>query len=191
METRFSLGAYNGNGSLETDDNAGKLFAGRAEVIFGEANPYRTFGKRDGTTFAFAVDGWRNDEIATDTTGFGADLMLRASGLSVMAEGRMALIGPDNTDVEQPGVLSETRRMGGLAQVSYTVNRFEPAVRFSLYDDDMDTEDNGDVADVMTGVTWNSKGANMRLGGGYVYRIELGGVSVSNDTVRLWWMMRI
>jgi hypothetical protein len=191
METRFSLGAYNGNGSLETDDNAGKLFAGRAEMIFGDANPYRTFGKRDDTTFAFAVDGWRNDEAATDTTGFGADLMLRASGLSIMAEGRMAIVGPDNTDVEQPGVLSETRRIGGLAQASYTINRVEPAVRFSLYDDDMDAEDNGDVADVMAGVTWNSKGANMRVGGGYVYRMELGGVTVSNDTVRLWWMMSI
>jgi hypothetical protein len=55
----------------------------------------------------------------------------------------------------------------------------------------MDAEDNGDVADVMAGVTWNSKGANMRVGGGYVYRMELGGVTVSNDTVRLWWMMSI
>ena len=191
MQARVSVGAFNGNGSLETDDNVGKLFAGRGELIFGEANPYRTFGAVDGTTFAIAVDGWRNDDIATDTTGFGADMMLRVSGLSVMAEGRMASLGPDNTDVEQPGVLSETRRLGGLGQVSYTINRVEPAVRFSMYDDDMDAEDNGDVAEVMAGTTWNSKGANMRLGGGYVYRMELGGATVSNDTVRLWWLMRI
>ncbi len=191
MEVRVSAGVYNGNGSIETDDNAGKMFAGRGELIFGEANPYRTFGAVEGTTFAFAVDGWRNDDAATDTTGFGADLMLRMSGLSFMAEGRMAILTPDNTDIDQPGVLSETRRMGGLAQLGYTVSRFEPAVRFSLYDDDMDAEDNGDVADVMGGVTWNSKGANMRVGGGYVYRMELGGASVSNDTLRLWWMMRL
>lgn len=191
MEVRLSAGAYNGNGSLETDDNAGKLFAGRAEVIFGEANPYRTFGAIDGTTFAFALDGWRNDDAATDTTGFGADLMLRTNGLSFMAEGRMSMLAPDNTDIELPGVLTETSRLGGLAQVSYTVKRFEPALRVSMYDDDMDAEDNGDVADAMAGVTWNSKGANMRVGGGYVYRMELGGASVSNDTLRLWWMMNL
>ena len=191
MQGRFSVGAYNGNGSLETDNNVGKLFAARGELIFGEDNPYRTFGAVDSTTFAVALDGWRDDDSATDTTAFGGDIMLRTGGLSLMAEGRMAILAPSNTDVNQPGVLSETRRFGALAQVGYTVKRFEPAVKFSLYDDDMDADDNGDVADVLAGVSWNSKGASMRVGGGYVYRMELGGASVSNDTLRLWWMMMI
>ncbi len=191
MQGRLSAGVYNGNGSIDTDDGAGKLVAARAELIIGEANPYRTFGVVDGLTFAIAGDFFRNDDVATDTMGYGADLMLRAGGLAITAEGRLSSLSPDSTDVSAPGVLSDTRRMGGLVQVGYTIKRLEPAARFSIFDDDMDVEDSGDVGEVLAGMTWNGPSAKVRVGGGYVYRMELGGVDASNNTVRLWWMMKL
>jgi hypothetical protein len=193
-ESRYanlSAGVYNGNRSLISDDNPGKLFAARGEFVIGDANPYRTFGSRPGVTFAIAGDVWSNTDVATQTLGFGADMMLRAGGLSVTAEGRMADIAPGDSTIGEPGVLSETRRLGALAQVGYTVGRYEPAVRFSMFDDDADADDNGDVADVVVGVTRSGRNASWRLGGGYVHRMELGGVATRNDTARLWLLVRL
>lgn len=187
----ISAGAYNGNRGVISDDNNGKLLAARAEMVFGEANPYRTFGARPGVTFALAGDVWSNTDVATSTLGYGADMMLRAGGLSFTAEGRMATIAPTDTTVDQPGVLAQTRRFGAMAQLGYTIKMYEPAVRFSLFDDDMDASDNGDVADVVVGVSRNGRNANWRLGGGYVHRMEMGGVTVRNDTARLWLLVRL
>jgi len=188
---KLSAGVYNGNRSVVSDDNEGKLLAARAELVVGEANPYRTWGKVDGVTFAVAGDFWNNNDVATDTTGFGADMILRVGGLAVTAEGRMATIAPDDTTIAQPDVLAGTRRLGALAQVGYSVAAYEPAVRFSLWDDDADNEDNGDVADVLAGVTRNGRNHNWRVGGGYVHRMELGGTPIQNDTVRLWMLVRL
>jgi hypothetical protein len=187
----LSGGVYNGNRSVISDDNEGKMFAARAELVSGEANPYRTFGAREGVTFAIAGDFWSNADVATDTLGFGADMILRIGGLAITAEGRMADIKPGDTTVDMPGVLAETRRLGALAQVGYTVAGYEPAVRFSLFDDDADVEDNGDVADIVAGITRSGRDAAWRIGGGYVHRMELGGAAIQNDTVRLWMLLRL
>lgn len=187
----ISAGVYNGNRSVISDDNEGKMFAGRAELVIGEADPYRTWGKSEGVTFAIAGDFWSNADVATDTIGFGADMMLRVGGLSVTAEGRMADISPGDSTIDLPGVLAETRRLGALAQVGYNIGPYEPAVRFSMFDDDSAVDDNGDVADVVAGVTRNGRNHNWRVGGGYVHRMELGGVAQQNDTLRLWMLVRL
>jgi hypothetical protein len=60
-----------------------------------------------------------------------------------------------------------------------------------MFDDDADADDNGDVADVVVGVTRSGRNASWRLGGGYVHRMELGGVATRNDTARLWLLVRL
>lgn len=191
MFARLSAGVFNGNRSLITDDNPGKMFAGRVEFVSGTADPYRTFGVVDGVNFAIAADFWRDDDIATDTLGAGVDMMLRVAGLAVTAEARLADITPDDATVDQPDVLSDTRQIGVLAQVGYTVGRFEPAVRFSYFDDATAREDNGDVGDVVAGVTWGNKSASNRIGGGFIHRIEFQGEPINNDSLRLWWLVRM
>jgi len=198
IRTRINLGAFNGNESVTGDHNTGLLFAGRAEVVIGPGDVYSTVGAVSETTFAFAFDGWRDDDVATNTTGLGADVMFRHGGLSVSAEGRGVLLAPAGSDLDQPDVLSETKRMGAHGQVSYSPTAFESAhggveiaARFGVFDDDMDVDDNGDVGEVMGGVTWSGYDNHVRFGGGYVHRMEFGGVGVGNDTVRFWWLMKI
>ena len=193
-ETTYGLltaGLFNGNGSLITDDNLGKMVAARAEFVTGAADPYRTLGKKEGVTFALAADFWQDNDVATSTTGVGVDTILRVGPLSVTAEGRLADIAPGDTTVDEPGVLAETRRLGGLAQIGYTIKRYEPAVRFSYFDDEVDADNNGDVGDLVAGVTWNGPDATNRIGLGYIHRFEFGGTEIANDSVRLWWLMRL
>ncbi|MEL6346505.1 MAG: porin [Myxococcota bacterium] len=191
MYGRLSAGVFNGNRSLITDDNLGKLLAVRAEFVSGDANPYYTFGVVEGVTFAIAADFWRDDDVATDTLGAGVDLMLRAGAVSFTAEARVADLAPDDTTINEPAVLAPIRQIGALAQIGYTIGSFEPAARFSLFDDDTDLDDNGDVGDVLVGITYGDRSARNRIGGGFVHRIEFQGAQTNNDTLRLWWLLRI
>lgn len=183
---RLQLGVYNGNGALVGDDSLGKLFAGRLELAIGPGDVYQTFGVVDGLSFGVGADGTLDSDLATSTLGVGGDLILRVAGLAVLAEGRMTRATPTHTDVAEPDVLDATTRIGAMAQVGYTVGDFEPAVRFSLFDDDTAYDDNGDVADLTAGVTWHTLEDAVRVGAGYVLRLERAGASSPNDTARLW-----
>lgn len=183
---RVRVGAFNGTGDITGDDNTGKLLSARVEADFGPAGTYRTWGAEKEMTFGVALDGYMDDDVATTTVGAGADLILRVSGVHVLAEGRMAKIQPTDTDVAEPEEVADTTRIGALAQVGYAAGPWEPAVRFSMFDDDRDATDNGDVMDLTAGLTWHGLEDALRLGGGYVLRLEQGGATTSNDTVRLW-----
>ena len=188
---RLRVGAFNGEGAITGDDNAGKLLSGRLEADIGPAGTYRTYGKADAPTVGVAVDGYMNDDVATRTVAAGADACLRVSGLAVMVEGRMATYTPTNSDVADPDVLDAVTRIGASAQVGWTQGVWEPAVRASLFDDDRDVSDNGDVMDVTAGVTWHGLDDGLRAGGGYVMRLERGGQPAKNDTARLWIQLQL
>lgn len=183
---RVRIGAFNGNNSVISDDNAGKLLTARLEANIGPGGTYRTFGEVKGFTLGVAVDGFMDDDVATRTVNLGGDVMVRVSGLAILAEGRYASVTPTDTTVAAPDVWDPTKRLGLTAQVGYTVGAYEPTVRFSTFDDDMDTDDNGDVAIMNAGLTWHGLDDAVRVGGGYVLRLEQGGQSMRNDTARLW-----
>ncbi|RME22793.1 MAG: hypothetical protein D6798_14985 [Deltaproteobacteria bacterium] len=189
---RFRLrgGAYNGNGGIFGDDNTGELLAARAEVAVGPARTYRTWGPNKGFTIGVGVDGYYDADISTTTASAGGDVMLRVAGLSILAEGRFARLQPVHTDVDVPGVFATTDRWGALGQVSYGLGPVEPAVRVSIFDDDTDSDDAGDVAAIDLGVTGHLLDDHARVGAGYVMRIERGGSRYSNDTIRLWSSLR-
>jgi len=187
---RLRAGAYNGNGDLLGDNNNGKLVAGRAEFAFGPGRTYQTWGGDKGFTLGVGADGYYNADVSTGTGSAGGDLMLRVAGLSLMAEGRFAHLSPRNTDVRAPGVFDPVNRWGGLAQVSYGIGPVEPAVRFSLFDDNTSAKDNGDVAELLAGVTGHLLDDHARVGAGYVMRMEMGGATIPNDTVRIWTSLR-
>lgn len=189
---RVRLGAFNGNGSLISDDNNGKLVAARAELKLGDkASAYRTFGRVDHFVFGYGLDAFYNGDVATSTLNAGTDLMLRVSGLAFQAEARWASIKPTSTTVADPDVLDATTRLGWLAQVGWSAGAFEPALRVSSYDDDMGSSDNGDVMDAQLGLTWHALDDHVRVGGGYIHRMELGGSSLPDDTARLWMQMKL
>ena len=168
-----------------------KLMAARLEANLGSADTYETYGAVDGFTVGVAGDFWKDEDLATTTSGYGADLIARVSGLAVLVEGRVSTTAPTATDLDLPGVLAETPRRGALAQVGYTVGNYEPIVRVSTFDDHRDLEDSGDILEGMGGVTWHSEADVVRAGGGYVYRRESGGAPLDNDSARLWLQLKL
>jgi len=101
----------------------------------------------------------------------------------------MATIEPVDSPVELPGTLASTPRVGLVAQAGYTVGPWEPAVRLSTFDDNTNTDDNGDVADLHAGITWHGAKDAVRAGAGYVMRLEMGGTATSNDSARAWFQL--
>lgn len=183
---RLRAGVFNGNNQLFGDDNPGKLWAVRLEGKVGPGSTYSTWGTVDGFTLGVAGDFFYNDDFATDEVGYGGDLMLRVAGLAWLVQGHLSTLTPDDGALELPGVLADTPRTGVVSSLGYSVWQLEPAVRFSYFDDNGNIEDNGDVAEVMAGVTWHGADDALRAGGGYISRLELGGRSFANDSVRLW-----
>lgn len=188
---RLRVGAFNGDGSYLGDRDPGLLLASRAEYTLGSGDPYRTYGIVEGFTLGVAGDFMWNPEYATTTTSFGGDVIARAGGLTVLVEGHGQRIVPTGTDIEAPGVLDPTLRWGGFAQVGYALGMWEPVARVELFDDNTAATDNGDVALGTFGVTGHLLEDHLRLGGGYVLRLERGGQSLPNDTVRLWAQVNI
>ena len=182
----IQLGVFNGNDSILGDDNAGFLFAGRASYTLGGDEPTSTWGVADGIVWSTGSNVLYNQGTATDELNLGADLLLKAGALSVLAEGHYSSISPTSTDVASPGVFSETARLGGMLQIGYTQGLLEPAVRLEYFDDNSDSQDNGDIAIAMAGVTAHLSDDKVRAGVGFVHREELGGSAISNDTARFW-----
>jgi hypothetical protein len=187
LGARLQIGAFNGNGALDGDTDPGLMLAARAEYTLGEGDAYRTFGSVDGLTLGLAGDFYFNQELATTSMGYGGDIILRVKGLSALVEGHAVSIKPTGTTLDEPGVLSETLRWGGYGQLGYTLaERWEPVVRVEVFDEDTAVSDNGDLMHGLVGVNAHLLEDHLKLGGGYILRMETGGASVSNDTVRLW-----
>jgi hypothetical protein len=187
---RFRAGVFNGNGSILGDDNLGMLWAGRVELAQGGPTKwkdvYETWGKVKETTVGVAIDAYDNMDVATNELGGGIDAMLRLGGVAVMLEGRGERLEPSDTSVDVPEVPSTTTRVGALAMVAATFGQWEPAIRASWFDDSVALEDNGDTGEITGGVTLHSRADQVRVGAGYVARLELAGTPLKNDTARLW-----
>ncbi len=183
----LDAGVFNGSGSFLGDDNAGLLSAGRLSYTNAEnGEDYRTWGEIDGLVFGAAANGFYNDDLSTSTMGVGGDLIVRVAGLSALVEGHYANIQPTATDVAPADVMDGTPRLGVTGQLGYSVGAFENAVRFSMFDDDMDSEDNGDIWELYGGTTVHLADDHARVGIGYVHRHEMAGQTLPNDTIRLW-----
>ncbi len=184
-------GVFNGSGSFLGEDDRGLMMALRAEFAFGEpAEVLRTWGTVDRPTLGVGADALYDDDLSTRSVGYGADVLFRVSGLAVLLEGRWSTLTPNDAGVAVPEVLVETDRIGGLAQVGWTLGSLEPAVRASWFDDARAVTDNGDVLEVVGGVTWHQAQDVGRLGVGFVHRAELGGRTLPNDTARVWAQVR-
>lgn len=188
---RGRIGLFNGNGSLVGDDNAGKMVAARLEGIYGPGDTYKTFGKVDGFTLGFAGDLVYSSDLVTNNLHYGGDVLVRVAGLALLIEGHMSTITPQNTELDLPGTLGETPRLGTVAQVGYSIKRWEPVVRFSTFDDHREFDDNGDIAIGEGGVVWHGKGDSIRAGALYVTRLELQGQPTQNDSARLWMQLKL
>ena len=191
LRGRGRVGVFNGNGSLVGDDNAGKMVAARFEGMMGPGETYKTFGKVEGLTLGFAGDVVYSADLVTSNLHYGGDVLVRVAGLAVLVEGHMSTITPTNTELDLPGTLGETPRIGTVAQIGYSIKRWEPVVRFSTFDDHTGFEDNGDIAIGEGGVVWHGKADHIRAGALYVSRLELAGQPAANDSARLWMQLRI
>ena len=184
---RVRLGAFNGNESLIGDTDPGLLTTARAEYTLGDGDAYRTFGTVEGLTVGVGGDFLYNMEYATNTMGYGGDVIVRVGGLTALVDAHFSNVSPTATDVTAPGVLAPTTRWGGGGQLGYTVkDTWEPVVRFEVFDEDTSVSDNNDLMVLTSGVTTHWWEDHLRLGAGYVMRMERGGTPVANDTARIW-----
>ncbi len=183
----IDAGIFNGSGSFIGDDNIGFLSGGRLSYTNAEAGEDMvTWGEIDGLVYGVGANAFYNDDLATSTLGAGGDVIVRVAGLSALIEGHWANIQPTSTDIAPADVLDGTPRLGITGQVGYSIGVFENAVRFAMYDDDMDTEDNGDIWELYGGTTIHLVDDHARVGFGYVHRHEMAGQTLPNDTIRLW-----
>ena len=189
---RGRLGVFNGNGAATGDTDPGVLSALRVDMVFGDDDLENPRGVIEGFCLGVGFDGWMDQSFSTRTIGAGVDLALRAGGFSALLEARANQISPvANLEIEAPTVWSETNRIGALAQVGYSVGNFEPAVRFSTFDDNLSATDNGDIGEILAGGTWREASGTVTVGGGYVKRLEFGGADLPNDTVRIWFQTQL
>lgn len=182
------LGVFNSGGTLFGDDNAGKTMVGRVEYTHGKRDVYSMWSpKGEAKGFGLGVGGgaFLTNDVATQTLAAGGDVMLRAGGLSVLADATFSVVKPTDSTIDVPGVYSETNRTGVTGQLSYGIKDFEPAVRASYYSDDS----LGSWTQIFGGLVWHGSAMGMadvvRLGAGYELRLE-SGTSIPNDTARLW-----
>ncbi len=188
---RLRVGAFNGNGSLLGDTDPALLAVARAEIVLGDGNPYRSHGAgSDGLTLGLAGDFGYNREWATSTMTFGGDLIVRTGGLTAIVEGHAARITPTNTSIEPASVFSQTMRWGGYGQVGYELGQWEPVLRVESFDEDTSIQDNGDLLHGVLGVNAHLMEDRLKVGLGYVHRMETGGTTLPNNTVRLWLQFR-
>ena len=172
----ISLGAFNGNGSILGDDNAGFLLAARTQYD-------RALGEG---VVSVGVNGMYDAGLATEELGIGVDVALELGPIAVLAEGIALRMEPTHTDVTSPGVLGSTQRLGAHLQMAYTIEQWEPAIRVEYFDDDQDASDNGDILQAIVGLTGHFAEDRVRAGAGLVHREELQGKSLANDTARIW-----
>jgi hypothetical protein len=179
--TRTEVGVWNSGDGLFGDDNLGKTLAGRFEWNLGPADTYTTWGDGGGKfSVGTGVGGFWTDDVSTTTAAGGADLMLRASRVNLLLDAAYAKVSPAHTDVDVPGVWEETTRTALTAQLSVGIQRWEPALRYTML---MDSAA-GDFSQVLGGLVWHGDEDHLRIGGGYVLRIE--DPAIANDTARLW-----
>lgn len=186
---KITLGVFNSGGDLFGDDNLGKTLLGRVEYGYGDANLYETWGGPRSLGFGVGGGAFYTDDVATSTLAFGADAILRVSGLTVMVDAALATVSPTNTTLDVPGVWDETTRRGLTGHIGYGIGAFEPAVKISLYEDSAI----GGYNNVLAGVIWHGaldekRRDRVRIGAGYALRLEED--AIANDTVRVWAQVR-
>jgi hypothetical protein len=183
---KFSLGGFNAAGDLFGDAALGKTVVGRLEWDAGTADTYKTWGDRKDFGLGIGANAYYTMGVATDTWAAGGDAMLRVAGFSMMVDGAFSKVTPTETTVDSPEVWEETDRWGVTAQLSYQVGAFEPALRYSIFDDST----LGQYSHVLAGGEWHTAQDHIRLGAGYELRLE-GSDAVDNDTARLWAQFRL
>ena len=186
----IQLGVFNGNGAITGDDNDGLMYAVRLGYNVGEASSERTFGVVDSLLLSVAGNAFYDQGAATNTLAYGGDILLRWSGLAILAEVHLATIEPGETSVDVPDVSTSTQRFGAIAQAGWTFGQWEPAVRVELFDDDQSMDDNGDIMKITAGITGHFAEDTVRAGLSYDHREEMGGQALANDTARLFFQMR-
>jgi hypothetical protein len=183
-----SVGVYNGGGDRYGDVDPGMMFSARLEGHVG-GDTYRTNSRQH--AFGIGAAYIYNRTFTSTQQHIGVDMLARIFGLSLLVEGTMQIIDPDeNPTILPPSVPENTQRWGGFAQLSYyrdlPLGAIEPAVRFSYLDDARHLQDNGDVGILHGGVTWREPLPFLDFGAGYIHRMELQGRTTANDSMRVW-----
>lgn len=193
-EVGVRVGAFNGNESFLGDTDPGILVAARAELAIGRA--YQTFDNQLEPALGIAANILNNQQLATNTTRLGGDLLARYKWITVTGEYLMGTIAPGDSNAAAPQVSQTINQSGLSGQLSVFIpvgsdaGGPEFAGRFATFDDDSDSTDLGDVQILHAGATWRGVVKGVDAGGGYIMRLEGGPTQLKNDTVRMWIQFR-
>ena len=187
FKLRIQGGLFNGNNDLLGDIDPGMMGSLLIDGSIGSADLSAPHGIAEGMSMGFGIDGYYDQSFSTERLGLGADIAVRLGALTAIVEGRFQRISPvEGADLVVPDAWAQTDRLGGFAQVGYSLGAWEPVVRFSTFDDNRNADDFGDVANVMGGAVWHHAGNQVQLGAGYIKRLETAAAAVNNDTARIW-----
>lgn len=203
---RYTLGAYNGSGTLFADDNGigdavdqdvganpfGILQMVRGEVALGTADAPAGEDNQGGRswqdiTIRLGLNGYNNRRQEAVSNGYGADLGLFIGPWSLQAEYLRKVTTPQFTDEGLPETLDDLPAQGFYIQSGIYVvpDRLQLAARFESMDGNQDLEDSDDLFIVTGGLNYYPFAHDaLKMQVNWVSRIERpADIEIANDSL--------
>ncbi len=185
---RWWAGVYNGSRGFSAGDlNDGLMYAVRLEAGGGEMGPAEADLDGGDLRWSVGLNGYFNQAEAAEVRAAGADVAAKWQGISFRAEALWAKVIPDSRPEGTGGVPGESERWCMWAQAGYLLPldfvRLELALRFSMLDDNVHLDDEGDLWELVGGINLYLHGNDLKLMLNYVVKEERHGAALSNDAV--------
>ncbi|MBW1807850.1 MAG: hypothetical protein JRJ19_06205 [Deltaproteobacteria bacterium] len=184
----YSVGVYNGSPGISVGDlNDGLMYVARIGVGMGDMG--KTEADLEGGDFrwAFGINGYLNQAPAAEIRASGVDFGLKVIGLSFYAEALWAKSIPASRPESTGSTLDESERWGMSAQVGYVLPfsfaDIELACRFSMMDDNVHVENEGDLWELAAGLNAYFYDGHIKVMLNYLLKEEMEGADLSNDSV--------
>jgi len=184
----YTVGVYNGSPGFSVGDlNDGLMYVVRLGTGMGEMGKNEADLTRGGLRWRFGLDGYINQAPASEIHAAGADLGLKWKGASFYAEALWAKSTPDTRPESIDSTLDESERWGMAVQAGYVLPfsfaDIELACRFSIMDDNVHLDNEGDLWELAAGVNAYFYSGRIKVMIDYLLKEEMHGTALSNDAL--------
>jgi hypothetical protein len=183
-------GVYNGARGFSLGDiHDGLLYVLRLEAGSEDLGPAEADLEGGGFRWSVGLGGYLNQAESFEVRAASADAAMKWRGLSLRAEGLWAKAIPDARPEGTGTIPGESERWCLYAQAGYVLPlnlepvKLELAARFSLLDDNVHLDDEGDLWEVVGGINLYLRGNDLKFMLDYIVKEERHGRSLSNDAV--------
>lgn len=186
---QYSAGVYNGSPGFSVGDlNDGLMYVVRLGAGMGEFGASEAdLARAEDLRWRFGLNGYINQAPASEIRAAGVDLGLKWQGLSFYAEALWAKSTPATRPESIDSTLDESERWGMSAQAGYVLPfefaDLELACRFSIMDDNVHVDNEGDLWELAAGVNAYFYSGRIKLMLDYLLKQEMHGTTLSNDAL--------